>query len=124
MIAPPPLPPLPPLPSVASDPLGLLLLLVFAHFIGDFVLQSDRMAREKCPSRGGAVPWGWWLAAHGSTHGMAVALLTGAPLLGLAEALLHALIDRLKCAGRIGLPMDQVLHLACKALWVALLPRL
>ncbi len=123
MIAPPPLPPLPPLPA-AADPLGLLLLLAFAHFIGDFVLQSDRMAREKCPGAAGAVPWGWWLAAHGSTHGMAVALLTGAPLLGLAEALVHALIDRLKCAGRIGLPLDQLLHLACKVLWVALLPAL
>jgi hypothetical protein len=103
--------------------LPLLLLLAMAHFVCDFGLQSDRMAREKCPGCDTTLPWGWWLVSHASTHGLAVALLTGVPQLGLAELLLHALIDRLKCAGRFHLSVDQLLHLACKVLWVALLPQ-
>ncbi|MEB3322380.1 MAG: DUF3307 domain-containing protein [Synechococcaceae cyanobacterium] len=103
---------------------SLLLLLAMAHFLCDFGLQGDRMAREKCPGRDVTLFWGWWLLSHSAIHGLAVALLTDRPLLGLAEAVLHAGIDRLKCAGCYNLAVDQVLHLACKALWVALLPRL
>jgi hypothetical protein len=49
-----------------------------------------------------------------------VAVITGQPLLGLAEWGLHALIDRGKCQGRYGINTDQALHLLCKLLWVAL----
>jgi hypothetical protein len=45
-------------------------------------------------------------------------LVTGSPSLALAELLLHALIDRLKCRGWYGITVDQLLHLACKLLWV------
>jgi hypothetical protein len=51
-----------------------------------------------------------------------VALITGVPLLGLAEAAAHGLIDWGKCLGRYSLPIDQGLHLLCKLLWLALLP--
>ena len=43
------------------------------------------------------------------------------PLLGVAETAIHALIDHNKCARRISLRTDQILHLSCKALWVAIL---
>jgi hypothetical protein len=52
-----------------------------------------------------------------------VAVLTGLPLLGLAEWLAHALIDHLKCRGLFGLGADQGLHLACKLVWVLLVSR-
>ena len=64
--------------------------------------------------------WRWWLVSHAATHGLAVALLTGIPLLGLAETVLHAIIDWSKGRLRFSLALDQSLHLACKLLWVGL----
>jgi hypothetical protein len=105
----------------SQTPGSVLPLLLMAHFLCDFGLQSDRMAKEKCPGCDPTLPWGWWLTAHAAIHGLAVALLTGLPVLGLAEMAVHALIDHTKCAGRISLRTDQILHLLCKALWVAVL---
>jgi hypothetical protein len=95
----------------------LALLLAMGHFLGDFALQSDRMATEKCPGHGVALGWGWWLTAHAAIHGFLVALITGLPLLGLAEWLTHCCIDIGKCRGGYRLAMDQALHLLCKVLW-------
>jgi hypothetical protein len=105
----------------SPTPGSVLPLLWMAHFLCDFGLQSDRMAREKCPGCDATLPWGWWLTAHSAIHGLAVALLTGLPVLGLVEMAVHALIDHSKCAGRISLRVDQALHLLCKALWVVVL---
>ena len=99
---------------------ALFALLAMGHFLGDFGLQSDRMAVEKCPGRDPTLPWQWWLTAHAAIHGFLVAVLTGMPLLGLAEWLAHALIDHLKCRGWFGLGPDQGLHLLCKLVWVLL----
>lgn len=110
--------------AVASSPATLLIWLVLVHFLCDFGLQSDRMAREKCPGADVTLPWGWWLAAHASIHGLGVGLVTGSASLALAEVLLHALIDRLKCRACYGITADQLLHLACKLLWVGLLTEL
>lgn len=100
--------------------LDLALLLAMGHFVGDFGLQGDRMAREKCPGQGTTLPWGWWLAAHAGIHAFLVAWLTGIPLLGLAEWLLHGLIDLGKCRRRYGIGVDQLLHLLCKLIWALL----
>jgi hypothetical protein len=106
---------------VDASPLGLLVMLVMGHLVGDFVLQHDRMAIEKCAGSDSTLPWGWWLAGHTACHGLIVALLTGVPLLGLAECLAHALIDWGKCRFRFSLGLDQTLHLLCKVVWVGLL---
>lgn len=100
-----------------------LILLTLAHFVCDFVLQSDRMAKEKVPGSDLTLSWQWWLAAHASTHGLAVALITGYPILGVAETTAHAGIDWLKGRFRFALALDQSMHLACKALWVVLIFR-
>lgn len=103
------------------ESLNLLILLVLAHFVCDFVLQSDRMAVEKMPGRDDTLHWSWWLGSHSATHGLAVALLSGVPLLGVMETLLHAIIDLLKIRYRFALALDQSLHLLCKLTWVLLL---
>ena len=96
---------------------NLFLLLAMGHFVGDFGLQSDRMAREKCPGCGQTLSWQWWLVAHAAIHGFLVAVITGIPLLGVAEWIVHMAIDIAKCRKLLSLRMDQVLHLACKVLW-------
>ncbi len=101
--------------------LDLFLLLAMGHFLADFALQSDRMAQEKCPQARGVLPWGWWLAAHAGIHGFLVAVISGVPLLGLAEWILHAAIDLGKCRRVYSIGVDQALHLGCKLLWVAVL---
>jgi hypothetical protein len=107
--------------------LPLFGALIAGHALCDYPLQGDFLARAKnraAPLPG--VPWYQALGSHAIIHGGAVALLTGIPLLGLAEAALHAFIDDLKCTGRIGFNTDQFLHVACKAAWaivaVAVLP--
>jgi hypothetical protein len=103
-----------------ADGLNLLMLLVMGHFMADFGLQNDRMAVEKCPGKGVTLPWQWWLGSHAAIHGFFVAVLTGVPLLGLGEWVIHAVIDIAKCRKTFGLKTDQALHLLTKALWAAL----
>lgn len=99
----------------------LVLMLVMGHFLGDFGLQSDRMAREKCPGQGVSLGWGWWITSHAAIHGFLVGAICASPLLGACEWLAHLLIDVCKCQRRWGLAMDQGLHLACKLIWVGVL---
>lgn len=96
---------------------NLVLMLAMGHFVADFALQGDRMAVEKCPGQGVVLGWGWWLCAHAAIHGFFVAWITGVPLLGLAEWLVHSLIDLGKCRRRYGMGIDQCLHLVCKVVW-------
>ena len=97
--------------------LDILILLMLAHFVCDFPLQTDRMALEKVPGRDVTLDWRWWLLSHSATHGLAVALITGLPLLGLAELVFHAIIDWSKSRFRLSLLCDQALHIACKCVW-------
>jgi len=103
----------------------LFLLLCFGHCLADFPLQTDKLAIGKCPgSQVAGVPWGYWLAGHAGTHALVVALLTNNAWLGLGEFVLHSIIDIAKCKGLTNLAADQVLHITCKALWVAILWKL
>jgi hypothetical protein len=50
-----------------------------------------------------------------------VAILTGWPILGLAELLVHAITDYAKSAKRISFNVDQAIHYGSKVVWVVLL---
>lgn len=97
-------------------------LLVVGHAVADYPLQGDFLARAKnrlAPIPG--IPFYQALGAHAVMHGGMVGVVTGSLALGLAEAVLHALIDDAKCAGRLSFNQDQALHIGCKALWCALI---
>jgi len=103
-------------------PVETLGLLVVGHFVADYPLQGEFLAKAKCRSCGiPGVPWYQALGAHAAIHGGAVGIVTGSVTVGIAEFLVHALIDDRKCAGRITFDQDQALHLGCKAAWVALI---
>ena len=117
------------------------LLMLVGHALADYPLQGDFLARAKnhtAPIPG--VPWVHGLFWHAVIHGGAVGLATGSAVLGVAETLVHMLIDHAKCAGwfnrwfgavpwgeRLEQPstddlsrafhIDQGLHVACKVLW-------
>lgn len=105
---------------------GLIFWLFAGHFVSDYPLQSDWMAKAKnrhnplayIPAR--QTPqliWPWVLTAHCATHAAAVALVTNNPLLGLCEFVAHVVIDVLKCENVTGIHTDQALHLLCKLAW-------
>ncbi len=100
--------------TVLYTNLDIFILLALGHFLGDFGLQSDRMAIEKCPGNDVTLDWRWWLISHGAIHGFIVAIVTGIPLLGLIECISHSFIDYGKCRIGYSLIIDQIFHLACK----------
>jgi hypothetical protein len=63
------------------------------------------------------VPWFQALAAHSIIQGAGVWLVTGSLALGAFETFAHALIDFGKSEGWYGFNADQLLHVACKALY-------
>ena len=113
--------------------IALLFALLAGHALVDFSLQTEWMARAKSrhagppaaydPKLHGPVQaiWPYVLSAHALQHGLAVYLVTGQLVLGLAETVAHALIDFAKCERLYGIHTDQALHVACKVLWIAML---
>jgi len=99
---------------------NLLAFLAMGHCVADYPLQTDRIAIEKCRGCDTTLNWRWWLSAHAGVHAFFVVLITGVPLLGLGEWILHIAIDHGKCRKLYNLAVDQSLHLACKLLWAVL----
>lgn len=96
----------------------MLIALLLGHALADYPLQGDFLSKAKnraSPIPG--VPWYQALGAHALIHGGFVALITGMPVLGLAEFVIHALTDDAKCKGRISFNTDQAIHIACKGAW-------
>lgn len=112
---------------------GLLLLfkLLIAHAICDFALQTPAMARGKNrhnPPEDNCIPkgqkpatiWPYWLTAHALIHAGGVWAVTGVPLLGALEAVLHWVIDYTKCENLTTVHYDQFCHFLAKAFYVVL----
>ncbi|MCD1619150.1 DUF3307 domain-containing protein [Salipiger manganoxidans] len=99
----------------------IFALLIAAHFLADYPLQGDFLAKGKnrlAPIPG--IPFWRPLTAHAAIHGGFVGIITGSLWLGLAETVMHWRIDDAKCRGWISYNQDQALHVVCKVAWVAL----
>lgn len=101
--------------------------LVFFHFLADFPLQGEFLARFKNPkdslhddNRFGEGSWRWGLWGHAIIHGGLVYFATGMMSLGIAEAVAHAIIDKRKVENKLSFHQDQWLHIAFKALWAVI----
>lgn len=100
----------------------ILFLLICGHFLADYPLQGDFLARGKNranPIPG--VPFYQCLVAHAFIHAGTVFLITGNFWIAIAELIAHAAIDDAKCTGKIGFNTDQILHIICKIVWVLIL---
>lgn len=94
------------------------LLLLFAHFLLDYPLQGDFLSKAKnrynpIPH----VPWYQAMCAHSLMHGIAVGLITGSYLFLILETIVHWWTDDQKCKGELTYNEDQIMHIACKAIW-------
>ena len=101
--------------------LELFFILLCGHAIADFALQSDVMAKGKnrhtivVPPKGQKfIPcWPYWLTAHALIHGLSVTLILptiNAWKYGVAVAILHWIIDFIKCENWTNPHIDQALH--------------
>lgn len=99
------------------DVLMLALMLLGAHWLCDYPLQGPFLseAKAKGPLRF------YHLVAHAGIQGAGVALVTGNVWIGLAEWAVHTAIDEAKVRGKTTFALDQVLHIACKALWLVII---
>ena len=96
----------------------MFAVMIGGHALADYPLQGDFLSRAKnrqSPIPG--VPWYQALGAHAVIHGLAVGLVTRSLRLGIAETIIHAVIDDTKCAGKLTFNQDQFLHVICKAVW-------
>ena len=113
---------------------GVLLLTLFAgHYLVDFALQTSAMDqgknRRSVPKQYDPVihgplqrVWLHYLTAHASIHGLVVGIVLN-PTFGVIEYVLHWLIDVAKCERWFGIHTDQILHLLCKVVYVAVILR-
>ena len=113
----------------------MLFFLIAGHALADYAWQSDAMATCKCPESTNPlqkqVRWYYWLGAHSLIHGGVVGAIVrvwgfstdAAVTIGIAETIIHIVIDWGKCRGWYGMAIDQSLHVACKVAWVILLAR-
>ena len=91
-----------------------LFWLFVAHACTDVWWQDFRMISMKSIKElDGRV----WMLAHALINGAGVAIVTGNPVLGIAETVVHGITDTLKCEHKIGLQMDQSIHLVSKIAW-------
>jgi hypothetical protein len=100
---------------------AMLFWLLVGHVYFDYAGQGDFLALIKNHNtEPGKNLWHWGLPSHALLHAGSVALFTGSIGLGLTEAVIHALVDRLKCNNKISYNLDQVVHLLCKVVWAAI----
>lgn len=91
-----------------------LFLLLFVHFLGDFSLQNDYVAKAKNPTMAPKEVWIVVLFAHGMIHAGLVYLVVHSLWLALLQLVTHLIIDYCKCMGHLGgrfsFAVDQCLH--------------
>ena len=93
--------------------LMLFVTLLCTHFLLDFAIQGDFVAKYKARivDEKENVFWKWVLTAHAASHTLPVLLLTQSVLLGLLMFTSHFIIDFLKCEQKIDFNQDQTLHI-------------
>lgn len=107
------------------NPISMFCLLIAGHALADFPLQGDTTAvnknRHAKTELQKHVPAFYWLGSHAIIHGAAVGLITGSVGLGIAETIMHGMIDFGKCEKLYSIHIDQFLHVLCKIVWLIIM---
>lgn len=98
----------------------VLILLLLMHALADFPLQGDFLARAKFGNMPGIPGW-YALATHSLIHAGFVFWITDSLVFFTVEFVAHYVIDTLKTKNRISFSVDQVLHIACKVAYAAVI---
>lgn len=107
---------------MVSGILEVSMLLIAAHCLCDYPLQGDFMASGKNKNTSiGKEIWMMVLPAHAAIHAGAVLIITGSAAAFILEFISHAVIDYLKCEGKLSFAQDQLAHLMVKVSIVAML---
>jgi hypothetical protein len=93
----------------------MLIYLIFGHYLGDFALQNDFVAKFKAP--GSAPFWFHVMTGHCAIHAGIVFMATHNPVASVGEFIAHFLTDSLKCKGTLSFNQDQLIHIVCKIIW-------
>ena len=100
----------------------LFFKLVIGHFLCDYPLQGDFLAKAKNHNQPiPGVPWYQALIAHSVIQGGMVWLVTGSWVWGGVEFGMHAMTDVLKSEGVISFNQDQAAHIVCKLIYALLI---
>jgi hypothetical protein len=106
----------------SSPALSMFLLLVLWHYLADYPLQGDFIARAKNPVAPiDGVPWMQVMIAHCAIHAAGAGFVTDSLWVVVVEFVTHGVTDYAKCRGWIDYNVDQGLHLGLKFLYVAVL---
>lgn len=93
----------------------MLFMLVFAHFLGDFALQNDFVAKAKNPRLSSKEIWPIVMMAHCMIHAGMVLVITHSLMAAMVVLVLHYVVDYYKCMGLFGtryaFAIDQALHI-------------
>jgi hypothetical protein len=110
---------------------AIFFVLLIGHVLGDYPLQGRFLAMAKNRHAdvtslfgGNLPPRGLWihtLTAHSLIHAGIVWFITRSLTLGLVELALHWVIDFAKCEKWTNFTVDQLLHVACKVGYAALI---
>ena len=107
---------------VEQGPVALMAGFTVMHALADYPLQGDYIAKQKSRANADSTSVLDY-RAHRPQRDPCGRCLAGFRVLAyaVAELILHAVIDVGKGEGKFGLVTDQLLHLACKVLFVILL---
>jgi len=64
----------------------VLMYILFVHWVADFVMQTDEMAKGKSSSNK-------WLLAHTGTYTLVMGILTLNPMYALINGIVHTIVD-------------------------------
>ncbi len=96
-------------------------VLLFFHFLADYPLQGDFLAKAKNQTNPiPHVPWQHALFAHSFIQAGFVYLATGNVVLFVVEFFAHGCIDYQKSRGELTFAQDQYIHIAMKAIYAIL----
>ena len=89
----------------------LFLMLVAGHYLADFALQDDFMAKNKADA--GKTAMGFHvLTAHAAIQGLVAGVISESLTIGLIVAITHWIIDFGKATKQwYGINVDQFLHI-------------